>query len=135
MKNSALYYIWAGLYALCFGLSLISAPSGALQVVMTILSLAFFLPPAWLLVNAHKHSDEKTLKTVRILSILSLGLTLLCFVLNIFALGWPETAGNIIYYVLIFLSVPMVSCGSYALSLFLWACLLFATCLKKKVNH
>ena len=130
MKNSTLYCIWGGLYALCFGLSLISAPSGVLQVVMTILSIAFFAPPAYLLVKAYREQDTKTLKTVRLLSILSLGLTFLLFLLNILSMAGSETLGNILYYILVFLSVPMVCCGSYALSLFLWACVLFSTFFK-----
>nr|MBQ8245421.1 hypothetical protein [Oscillospiraceae bacterium] len=131
MKNKTLYYIWAGLYALCFGLSLISAPSGALQVVMTVLSIAFFLPPVCLLVNAYQEQDAKTVKTIRLLSILSLGLTVLLFLLNILSMAGSEILGNILYYVLVFFSVPMVCCGSYALSLFLWACVLFSTFFKK----
>ena len=131
MKNSTLYYIWGGLYALCFGLSLISAPSGPLAVVMTLLSLGFFAPPAVLLVKAYREQDAKTVKIVRLLSILSLALTVLLFVLNILAMAASEILGSILYYVLVFFSVPMVCCGSYALSLFLWACLLFSTFFKK----
>ena len=132
MKNTALYYIWAGLYALCFGLSLIPTPSAPLQVVMTVLSFAFFVPPVWLLVNAFRENDQKTLKLVRLLSILSLSLTFLLFVLNILSLGWSEGVGTFLHYALVFLSVPMVCSGSYALGLFLWACLLFSTFVKIK---
>ena len=131
MKNSTLYFIWGALFALCFGLSLIPAPSGALSVVMTVLSIAFFVPPVWLLINARGEGDQKTAKIVRLISILSLGLTLLLFLLNILALGWSEAVGNFLHYVLVFFSVPMVCCGSYALSLFLWACVLFGSLLKK----
>ena len=131
MKKSTLYYIWGGLFTLCFGLSLISAPSGALQVVMTVLSVAFFAPPVCLLVKAYQEQDAKTVKTVRLLSILSLGLTLVLFVMNILSMAGSETLGNILYYVLVFFSVPMVCSGSYALSLFLWACVLFSTFFKK----
>ena len=132
MKKSTLYYLWGGAYILCGLLSLIGKPSGALQVVMTIFSIGFFVPPAVLLAKAFREDDLKSLKLLRLMSILSLVLTLLLFLLNILSLGWSEAVGNFLYYTLVFLSVPMVCSGHYALSLFLWACVLFSTFLKKK---
>jgi len=130
MKKSTLYYIWGGAYALCALLSLIGKPSAVLQVVMTLFSLGFFVPPAVLLVQAFQNEDLKTVKLLRLISLFSLGLTVLLFLLNIFSMGWSEAWGNFLYYALVFLSVPMVCSGHYALSLFLWACLLFSTFLK-----
>lgn len=132
MKKSTLYYIWGGAYALCGLLSLIGKPSAVLQVVMTLFSLGFFVPPAALLVKAFQEQDTKTVKLLRLISILSLGLTVLVFLLNILSMGWSEAMGNFLYYTLVFLSVPMVCSGHYALSLFLWACLMFSTFLKFK---
>lgn len=132
MKKSTLYYIWGGAYALCALLSLIGKPSAVLQVVMTLFSLGFFVPPAVLLVKAFQEQDTKTVKLLRLISILSLGLTVLVFLLNILSMGWSEAMGNFLYYTLVFLSVPMVCSGHYALSLFLWACLMFSTFLKFK---
>ena len=132
MKKSTLYYIWGGAYALCGLLSLIGKPSAVLQVVMTLFSLGFFVPPAVLLVKAFQEQDTKTVKLLRLISILSLGLTVLVFLLNILSMGWSEAMGNFLYYTLVFLSVPMVCSGHYALSLFLWACLMFSTFLKFK---
>lgn len=132
MKKSTLYYIWGGAYALCGLLSLIGKPSAVLQVVMTLFSLGFFVPPVALLVKAFQEQDTKTVKLLRLISILSLGLTVLVFLLNILSMGWSEAMGNFLYYTLVFLSVPMVCSGHYALSLFLWACLMFSTFLKFK---
>lgn len=134
MKNSALYYIWGGLAVLCALLGLIPTPSGALAVVMTMLSVGFFVPPAWLLIDAYKTGCQKTLKTLRLISIISLGATLLLFVANILAVLAPEALGNVLYFLLAILSVPMVCSGHYVLSLFLWACILICSLPKKKLN-
>ena len=130
MKKSTLYYIWLGAFALCFLLSLIEKPSAPLQVAMTIFSLGFFVPPVCLMVKAHREQDKKSLKTLRKIAIIALALTLLLFILNIMSLAWSEAFGTFLYYVLVFVSVPAVCCKSWALSLFLWACLLSATFLK-----
>lgn len=135
MKKTTFYSIWAGLYVLCGGLSLIPAPAGALRVVMTLLSLLFFLPPLFLLLDARRSGDAKTMKLLRLLSILSLSLTFLLLIANIAAVLAPQVLGNILYSILIFVSVPMVCSGHYVLSLFLWACLLLCTLLKKTTNH
>ena len=130
MKKSTLYYIWLGAFVVCFLFSLIEKPSAPLQVVMTIFSLGFFAPPVCLFVKAKREQDKKSIKMLRIVAILSLALTLLLFILNIMSMAWSEAAGNFLYYVLTFVSVPAVCCKSWALSLFLWGCLLSATFLK-----
>jgi hypothetical protein len=130
MKKSTLYYIWLGFFGLCFGLSLIPTPSEALSVVLKILSVGFFVPPAVLLVQAKLAGDQKTVKILRIISGLSLGLTLAFIIFNIMAMASPEWVGNLLHYALIFVSVPMQGLGSWALSLFLWACLLFSGFIK-----
>lgn len=132
MKKSTFYYLWAGAFVLCALLSLLTNRNSVLQAVMTVFSLAFFAPPGVLLGIAFRDGDKKTVKCLRLISCLSLGLTLLLFILNILSLGWSEAAGNTLYYILLFLSVPARCCDSYALSLFLWACLLFSTFLKFK---
>lgn len=126
MKKSTLFYIWAVLYALCGLLSLISAPSAPLKAVMVVLSLAFFVPPVLLRLQ----KDEKTNRQLLLISTISLASTVVLMLVNIFAaIAAPETVGILLHYLLVFVSVPMTCCGSYALSLFLWACLLFS-CLK-----
>ena len=130
MKKSSLYYIWLGVFVLCFGLSLIPTPSSALSVVLKILSVGFFVPPAVLLFQAKQNKDTKTVNWVRLISGLSLGLTVAFIIFNIMAMASPEWVGNLLHYALIFVSVPMQGLGSWALSLFLWACLLFSTFVK-----
>ena len=126
MKKSTLYYIWAVLYAMCALLSLIATPSAALKAVMVVLGIAFFVPP--LLLRLRK--EQQTNRQLLLISTISLTATVALLLVNIFAaIAAPETVGILLHYGLVFVSVPMHCCGSYALSLFLWACLLFS-CLK-----
>ena len=61
------------------------------------------------------------------LSALSLGLTLLALILNLLSALGSATLGNVLYGILIVVSSPMVCSGFWALSLFLWACLLLTS--------
>ena len=127
MKKSTLFYIWGGLYGLCALLSLIPAPAAALKVLLVLLSIGFFVPPVLLRLQ----NDPKTNKTLLLISTCSLCATFLFLLLNILTFAAPVWVGNVLYYLLLLVSVPGVAWGSYGLSLFLWSCLLFA-CLKKK---
>lgn len=127
MVKVLLYGLWLFFYFLCGILGIIE-PSTDLQAgAMTVLSLVFFLPPAILLIRAIRMGDRKTVKTLRLISILSLSLTVVGFIMNIAAVNASEQTGLVLYRVLNFLSVPMVCSRHYVLSLFLWACLLFST--------
>ena len=138
MSKKMLLALWGGLFILCAGLGFIPGFSrnvsvGA-QAVLTVLSVAFFAPPACLIYAAKKEKDVHTLKLVRGISLLSLGLTLLALVLNVLSAMGTVTMGNALFGVLIVVSSPMVCSGYWALSLFLWACLLMVShSLVKKV--
>ena len=127
MKKRFLYGTWIFFYFLCAFISNVENPTVPQSAALTVLSLIFFIPPAILFADARKSGDRKTLLRLRVLSILSLGLTLGALIANIAAVNASETVGNVLYQVLIFASVPMVCSQHYALSMFLWACLLFAT--------
>ena len=135
MKKSSLYYIWLGVFVLCFGLSLIPTPSSALSVVLKILSVGFFVPPAVLLFQAKQNKDTKTVNWVRLISGLSLGLTLVALIANIASTAGSETLGNVLYVILIWVSSPMICSGYWALSLFLWAFLFCGTFLLRKPKN
>ena len=66
----------------------------------------------------------------------ALGLTLLALVLNVLSAMGTVTMGNVLFAVLIVVSSPMVCSGYWALSLFLWACLLIVShsLLRKNFN-
>jgi len=87
------------------------------------LSVAFFVPPALLLFRAEKQD----VLLIRNLSALSLTLTLALLIGNFLAAFSSETLGQILHYVLIIVSCPMICSGHWAMSLFLWACLLTAS--------
>ena len=122
-----LYGIWVFFYFVCGILGLMEPKTSLQALAMTGVSLLFFLPPALLLADAIKRKNEKTLKRLRFLSILSLGLTLIGFIVNIGAIHASEQTGLALYRILNFLSVPMICSRHYVLSLFLWAALLFST--------
>ena len=130
MNKTSFYSVWAGIYILCAGLSFIPEPGGFLKFLMIALSLAFFVPPAWLLYRAKQEGDNFTVKLVRNLSLASLTLTVLVLIVNLLTFMAPEAVGNFLYVLLVLVSVPMV-CGQYwVLGLFCWACLLMVS-LKK----
>ena len=127
MKNTHLYAFWGCLFSICAGLGFIPEPAGFLRVLMTVLSVACFVPPAALLYRADKTGDRHTLRLVRNLSALSLGLTLAVLVLNVLCAVRSELLGRILHAVLTIVSSPMLCSGYWALSLFLWACLLMVS--------
>ena len=120
MTNKSLFLLWGGLFALCAGLGFLPEPNG----FTTLAALSFFVPPAVLLYRAKKAGDSHTVTLIRSLSALSLGLTAVLLVLNFLTALRSELLGTVIHYVLVTVSSPMICSGHWALSLFLWACLL-----------
>ena len=132
MKEKILYCLWVILYAICAALGFLGEVFGVARVFLVMMAVLFFVPPTWLLVLGHQQKDKKILRRLRILSALSLTLTLVVFVATIACVQAPAALGNILHILLVMVSAPML-CGQYwVLSLFLWACLLFATFLKRK---
>lgn len=132
MKKIILYAIWAALYIACLALGFITDPSASQAVAMTIMSVIFFVPGAVLLTQGLMEKDKKQLLTLRWISAVSLGLTLVMLVANIVSVNASQAAGAALFYILNFVSVPMVCSQHYALSLFLWACILVCTLPKRK---
>lgn len=132
MKKMILYGSWIFLFALCAGLAHITQATGFQRAALTIMSLIFFTPGAILLVDALKSGDGKTLKLLRWISAISLSSTLVLLLANVLSVMAPTALGDVLYEILIFVSVPMVCSQHWALSLFLWACILFATLPHKK---
>lgn len=120
MNRKFLYTAWSVLFILCAAFGFVPERSGPVQALLTVLSLLFFLPPFLLLYQA----EEKTRVLVGRLSALSLGITLAVLVLNIAFAARSTAVGDFLHGVLTVVSAPMLCCGSWAVSLFLWACLL-----------
>ena len=127
MSNKALYILWGCFYILCAGLGFIPSPDTMAANAMTLLSIGFFIPGAVLLYRGQRLQ-------VRIISAVSLGLTLICLVLNVWSVALAEIDGQILYVLLGLLSAPMFCSRIWLLSLFLWACLLMASIFWKKKN-
>ena len=128
MNQKRLFALWGSLFIACAGLGFVPEPSGVLRGIMTGLSVAFFVPPAVLLYRG----SRDTVLLIRHLSALSLGLTAGTLILNFTMAISSETVGNILHCILVVVSAPMICSGYWALSLFLWACLLMASLKRRK---
>ncbi len=124
MKNRTLLALWGFLYILCAGLGFIPEPAGLVKYGMTALSLVFFLPPAALLYRGKRDGHGETVRLIRKLSALALGSAVVLLVVNILAVRASENLGQILHGLLVILTSPMICSGYWAMSLFLWACLL-----------
>ena len=127
LNKKILYLIWLCLYILCAGLGTITQRNIIGDIFLTALSLAFFIPGILLLYKSIRENNKKTLRTVRILSLCSLILTLSLIVLNIVLVFAGEAVGQALNYLLILFSAPMFCCYLRGLSPFLWACLFISS--------
>ena len=121
-KELMAYIGWLCLYILCVGLG-VMAPfaEGVGKVFMVLTALIFYIPGVYLLVTGIREKNRKMLLRLRLVSMISLVLTLIALI-GMFA-SLTETA----YEILAVVSAPM-QCGQYwALSLFCWAALMMAT--------
>ena len=125
MNKKLLYALWGGLFVCCAALGFVREPYGTVKVLTMLLSIGFFVPGFLLL--SQGRSD---VLLVRNLAALSLAVTLVLLVCNFLSVFGSEGLGDVLYYMLVILSAPMVACGSWVYSLFLWACLLFAAMAK-----
>ena len=132
MKTKSLWLAWCVMYVLCTLLAFLPSPTGFLRLLLLLLALAFFVPGGMLVFYGLKENNRKTLRQLRMVSILSLGLTLAALIGNFLTVLSSEAVGTALYVLLVLVSTPMVCSSLWILSLFLWACLLMATFLKKE---
>lgn len=132
MKNRVLFPLWGGLYLLCVLLGFVNQLSPALIVLRDLLGLAFFIPGAVLLHRGVWGKETKSRKAVRLISGISLGLTLILLVLNFLSVLAPEGVGNLLHAILVVVSAPMFCLRYWVASLFLWGCLFCGSFLKVK---
>ena len=124
-NNGFLKAFWIGMFLVCAILGFTPNPQGGNKVLMILLSAVFFLQPAILVWLGIRHRDRKTLRLVRNVSILSLSVTLVTLVANMFSVLGSELLGDILYYILIVVSSPMVCMQYWVASLAAWAVLLW----------
>ena len=132
MKNKSLLAIWGIFYIICAGLGFIPEPEGAVRIFLTAISVLFFVPPAILLFDAFSAGDEKTIRLIRLLSALSLALTLVLLTANFLAALGASWLGTLLHILLVIGTAPMLCSNYWVLSLLLWAVLLVASCQKRK---
>ena len=132
MKNKSLLAIWGIFYIICAGLGFIPEPEGTVRIFLTVISILFFVPPAILLFDAFSAGDEKTIRLIRLLSALSLALTLVLLTANFLAALGASWLGTLLHILLVIGSAPMLCSNYWVLSLFLWAVLLVASCQERK---
>ena len=121
MSNTVLFALWGVLYALCAGLGFVAAPGATLRLLMLLLSLAFFVPPFLL----NRKGSRQIRLLVRNLSLAWLIATAILLPANFLAALAPEMLGNFLHGLLTILSSPLVCSDSWALTIFLWACVFF----------
>lgn len=120
MKHKSLLALWGIVFIVCAGLGFIPEQGGWGQVPLTGAALIFFVPPFWLALKG----TEGERKLVGHLAVLSLGITAGMLVLNFWLALGSQTLGTILHILLVILSTPMFPMGNWAVSLFLWACLM-----------
>ena len=130
-RKSKLALCWLGMYVLCTVFGFINTKNGFLQAIFALFSIGFFLPGGILLYEAVGEKDRKTVRCIRYISITSLALTVLTLIGNVLTLPASEAVGNRMYGLLVFVSTPMISSQMWVISLFLWACLLMGSFIKK----
>ena len=124
MKVKTLFILWGGLFVLCAALGFVNTESVAAQVLMTALSIAFFIPAALLLRKCKESSNRSIALLVRNFSAASLLLTVVLLIANFLSVLAPAWLGNALHIMLVIVSAPMICSGYWVLSLFLWACLM-----------
>jgi len=134
MKEKILYAVWAGLYILCVGLGTVRDVDGFGRWVLILTALLFFVPGVMLVSEGIKQQNKKMLLRLRLVCICSLSLTLILIVANFLSVGGSAAAGQVLYDILMLVSAPMFCAQYWVLSLFLWACLLFASFTKPSKN-
>ena len=122
MDNKKLFLVWLLYYILCVLLACIPNPQGALFGFLVLAGLGFFVPGGILLARFCKTGNRKGLVFFRNASLISLGLTVMLILGNFLTPALSERFGDVLYAVLILVSVPMVCCRVWVLSLFGWAC-------------
>ena len=126
MNQKILPALWGGMFALCAGLGFIPEPTGFLKFLLTLIALAFFVPPALMLYRSSQTGDRHTAALVRNLAAAWLVVTLGLLMANFLSLLGSEALGDLLYSILVIATAPMVCSQHWALSIFCWACLLFA---------
>ena len=128
MKNRKFVIAWIVLYVACVALSAF----GTAGVFSGFVGVAFFVPPAVLLVRGIQDGNKKLVRTVRYLAIASLVLTTLALGGVILTTKSSELLQKLAEVALMLLGAPLLCFRAMVVSIFLWATLLFSSFIRKK---
>ena len=132
-KSAKLWIAWGCLYLLCTACAFLSVTPGFFYALFIAFSIAFFVPGGMLLHHGITTGDKTLVRIIRLMSLCSLGLTLVTIILNFLTARHSAAVGTVLYWLLILVSTPMICSQVWVLGLFGWACLLMASlfCNKK----
>lgn len=126
MRYSTLYALWGTMFLLCAGLGMIPDPQGVGYAACLVCGLVFFAPPMVLVQKARREKQKKHLVFVRDAALLSLGLTVLAFAVNVFSAFGSDLMGKLLHVLLAVVSTPMFCTQIWVLSLLGWGVLLMS---------
>ena len=134
LNKYILFALWAGMYVLCAVLGFLPPQEGGNRVLLVVMALLFFLPPALVIYRCWLDKDKKMLRLLRLIALAVLIATVTVLVLNLLSVAliliMPESAalvvGDILYYLLILVSNPMICGQSWGIGLIGWAALLWS---------
>ena len=134
MNKKLLFISWAALFAICAGFGFITQPGTAVRFLGYLFTFGFFSMGGAILWQAHKVKGRATITLVRNLALASLLTTSILLVANFLSVFASQGLGTFLHYVLVMVSSPMICAPSWAMSLFLWACLMVVShnLIKKK---
>ena len=136
--------LWVGMFILCCVLGFLPSQEGANRWLLAIFAVLFFLPPALLVYGLWRIRDKAWLRILRIIAIAVVASTVALLLMNMFSITLlmllPMQAalavGDVLYYLLLVVSTPMV-CGQYwgigmiGWAALMWSCILAERDLKK----
>lgn len=122
MRQHTWYYVWLGLFLITAVLGFFPQQDGILRILRLALTVLFFAPPVVIL----RRGSSRDARRIFAISAASLCLSASVIVLSVIFARAGAFLGNILHIVLVIVSAPMVCGGVWVLSLFLWACLMFA---------
>ena len=126
-KEPIVYAVWFTLYIICTALGTIIQRTTLGHILLMILSVLFFVLGIILVYDGLKQKNKKALFRVRLVSLLSIVLTLSLIVLNILCVGAGEQVGQLLNDLLILVSTPMFCSYIRGISIFGWACIFVST--------
>ena len=127
------YAAWGFLYVLTAVLGLLfpEAEGTTVRLVLLLIAVMFFLPPALILERAKKAGGRLHIWLIRWLCLVSLGLTAALLCLNLMSARWSDAVGVGLQAALTIVSAPMVCSKFYVMPIFLWGAQLMAAFQKK----